>query len=197
MKPHIPYTAIHAVLFVFAIFIFGACLEENPRDRIDEEQAFSNTTNLYLNTVANLYNYIGGNSDSQGLQGTARGVYDLNTFTSDEAIVPTRGGDWYDGGLWQALYTHQFLPSLQPFEGTWNYLYKVIVKCNQAIEHLKSFDTDNHSAVPITKYIAEARAIRAMYYYYLLDSFGNVPIVMTSSIAMEEAQQSTRNGYPL
>ena len=27
--------------------------------------------------------------------------YDLNTFTTDEAVIPTRGGDWYDGGLWQ------------------------------------------------------------------------------------------------
>ena len=133
------------------MFLLASCLDENPRDRLDEDKVFT-TSNIYQNTVGSLYNYIGGNADSQGLQGTARGIYDLYTFTTDEAMLPTRGGDWYDGGLWQALYTHQFLPSLQPFEGTWNYLYKVIVKCNQAIEHLKSFDTDNHSAVPITKF---------------------------------------------
>ena len=52
--------------------------------------------------------YVGGYSDSQGLQGTGRGVYDLNTFTSDEAIIPTRGGDWYDGGFWQGLYLHDW-----------------------------------------------------------------------------------------
>ena len=63
---------------------------------------------LYVNTVATLYNYIGGKDDSQGLQGTARGVWDYNTFTTDEAISPTRGGDWYDGGYWQNLYLHQW-----------------------------------------------------------------------------------------
>jgi hypothetical protein len=70
-------------------------------DQISEEKAYSTTGNLYLNTVATLYNYIGGNEESQGLQGTYRGVYDLNTFTTDEAIIPTRGGDWYDGGFWK------------------------------------------------------------------------------------------------
>lgn len=81
-------------------------LKESPRDALPEEEGYRNITELYLNAVASLYNYIGGNSDSQGLQGTGRGIYDLNTFTTDEAIMPTRGGDWYDGGFWQGLFLH-------------------------------------------------------------------------------------------
>lgn len=42
---------------------------------------------------------MGGHSDGEGLQGTCRGVYDLQTFGSDEAMLPTRGIDWFDGGL--------------------------------------------------------------------------------------------------
>lgn len=64
-------------------------LREKPRDRIFEEEAYKNLSDLYLNAVASLYNNIGGYSDSQGLQGTGRGIYDLNTFTTDEAIMPT------------------------------------------------------------------------------------------------------------
>lgn len=81
-------------------------LKESPHDALPEEEGYRNITELYLNAVASLYNYIGGNSDSQGLQGTGRGIYDLNTFTTDEAIMPTRGGDWYDGGFWQGLFLH-------------------------------------------------------------------------------------------
>ena len=175
---------------MFAIFIFGACLEENPRDRIDEEQAFSNTTNLYLNTVANLYNYIGGNSDSQGLQGTARGVYDLNTFTSDEAIVPTRGGDWYDGGLWLALYLHNFM--VGPVGDTWNYLYKVVVKCNQALNRLEA-NSDMMDKELYMSWTSEVRALRAMYYCYLLDLFGSVPYVRTATTELSSAEQVSRS----
>ena len=98
------------ILITLATITLASCLDENSRDRLTEEEVFKTSTDLYLNTVANLYNYIGGHEDGQGLQGTTRGIYDLNTFTSDEAILPTRGGDWYDGGLWLDLYQHTFNP---------------------------------------------------------------------------------------
>ena len=87
----------------FGTSLLTGCLDESPRDRLSEEEVFDSAENLFINAVATLYNHIGGNSDSQGLQGTDRGVYDLQTFSSDEAMIPTRGGDWYDGGLWQSL----------------------------------------------------------------------------------------------
>ena len=65
-------------------------LDEAPRDQLPEEDAYDTPANIYLNTVATLYNYVGGYEDSQGLQGTCRGVYDLNTLTTDEALLPTR-----------------------------------------------------------------------------------------------------------
>ena len=97
-------SAAYIIMWVALFIIHTSCddfLREEPRDKIYEEEAFDNLSDLYLNTVATLYNNIGGCSDSQGLQGTGRGIYDLNTFTTDEAIMPTRGGDWYDGGFWQ------------------------------------------------------------------------------------------------
>jgi hypothetical protein len=38
-----------------------AFLEENPKDQITEEQAYQNSTLLYLNTVASLYTEVGAN----------------------------------------------------------------------------------------------------------------------------------------
>ena len=75
------------ILITLATITLASCLDENPRDRLTEEEAFKTSTDLYLNTVANLYNYIGGHEDGQGLQGTTRGIYDLNTFTSDEGYI--------------------------------------------------------------------------------------------------------------
>lgn len=166
-------------------------LEENPRDQISEEEAYDNATSVYLNTVATLYNYVGGYSDSQGLQGTYRGIYDLNTFTTDEAILPTRGGDWYDGGFWQGLFLHKWGVSSDAIRATWEYLYKVIVLSNKSLERLDEFykQTDNRY---ILAYMAEVRAFRAMYYYYLVDMFGRVPLVLSSSTPMKDVKQSTR-----
>ncbi len=125
-------------------------------------------------------------------RGTARGVYDLNTFTTDEAILPTRGGDWYDGGLWQSLYLHQWTPEDDPLKDTWNYLYKVIVLCNQSLSRLSTYSallTEDQMEL----FRAEVRAIRAMYYYYLLDLFGRVPIVDNDKVSLQDVKQSSRS----
>ena len=79
------------VVFLIVCITFFSCdkfLEESPRDKLPEDEVYNNISDVYLNAVASLYTYIGGYSDSQGLQGTGRGVYDLNTFTTDQAIIP-------------------------------------------------------------------------------------------------------------
>ena len=64
------------------LFSCDKFLEENPKDKLPEDDVYNSISEVYLNAVASLYTYVGGYSDSQGLQGTGRGVYDLNTFTT-------------------------------------------------------------------------------------------------------------------
>lgn len=168
-------------------------LSENPKDQITEEQAYQNSTLLYLNTVASLYTQVGANGGGAGLQGTDRGLYDLNTFTTDEAMLPTRGGDWYDGGLWQNLFLHNWGAKNDLVKGSWDYLYKVIAQANQSLDKLKEILENNPENISVPKYISEVRAFRAMYYYYLLDMFARVPLVTSSSVAMEDVVQSERS----
>ena len=180
--------------YIFAGLMLSSCdgyLKEEPRDQLYPEDAYDTPQNVYLNTVASLYNYIGGYSDSQGLQGTYRGVYDLNTFTTDEAMLPTRGGDWYDGGFWQGLFLHKWGTNSDAIQATWEYLYKVIVLSNQSLEILGELrqKTDYND---LDRYEAEVRALRAMYYYYLVDMFGRVPLIVSSSIPVKDVRQSDR-----
>lgn len=108
MKQHILFPFVATLFFVLLLAGCSRFLEENPRDGISEDQLATSLQEVYRFHVATLYNHVGGCEDSQGLQGTGRGVYDLNTFTTDEAIMPTRGADWYDGGFWQGLYLHRW-----------------------------------------------------------------------------------------
>lgn len=179
---------------LFACLAFLSCedyLKENPRDQLDPEGGYDTPANVYLNTVATLYNYIGGFQDSQGLQGTYRGVYDLNTFTTDEAMLPTRGGDWYDGGFWQGLFLHKWGTNSDAIQATWEYLYKVVVLSNQSLEILGDLRRKT-GYKDLDRYEAEVRALRAMYYYYLVDMFARVPLVVSSSIPVKEVRQSDR-----
>ena len=166
-------------------------LKESPRDALPEEEGYRNITELYLNAVASLYNYIGGNSDSQGLQGTGRGIYDLNTFTTDEAIMPTRGGDWYDGGFWQGLFLHKWGINNDAIQATWEYLYKVVMLSNKSLEQIESYAL-THADAELPAYRAEVRALRAMYYYYLTDLFGSIPLVLSSKVASKDIVLSQR-----
>lgn len=184
--------AIKTFCLFLCLPLLTACLDETPKGQLDEKQAYATATALYINAVASLYNYIGGSNDSQGLQGTYRGVYDYNTFTTDEAIIPIRGGDWYDGGFWQHLYRHEWTADDEALYDTWSYLYKVVVLCNSS---LSVIDSHKHllTATQLSQYTAEVRAVRALFYYELLDLFASVPIDTVYSTPLEDVRPAPRS----
>ena len=185
-----------AILFTIqcslCTMLLSCTLDEAPRDQIPEEEAYNTPETIYLNTVATLYNYIGGSEDGQGLQGTCRGVYDLQTFGSDEAMLPIRGGDWYDDGLWEQLYKHKWTASHDVVSNAWSYLYKVVTHCNRSLEKIESHK-DKLEEHAYQEYTAEVRALRAIYYWYLMDLFGGVPIVTSTQVSMNDITQAKRS----
>ena len=187
---------IYSILFAsFSLLSWTSCssyLEENPKDRLDEETAYSTLSDVQKNGVLSLYNYVGGYVDSQGLQGTGRGIYDLNTFTTDETIMPTRGGDWYDGGFWQGLYLHRWGVNNEAVYATWEYLYRTVILCNGSLERIQDF-AEKHPEENVADCVAEVRALRAMFYYYIMDLFGSVPLIEKSDPAVEDIVQEKRS----
>lgn len=186
------YVFISATLSLLSGASCSAYLDESPKDRLDEETAYSTLSDVQRNGVLSLYNYVGGYVDSQGLQGTGRGIYDLNTFTTDEAMMPTRGGDWYDGGFWQGLYLHRWGVNNEAIYATWEYLYRTVILCNGSLEKIQAFSAA-HPTEEVAPLVAEVRALRAMFYYYIMDLFGSVPLIEKSSPALEEIVQEKRS----
>ena len=168
------------LFLLLAALSMTSCLDEHPKDQLDEDAIYGSASDIYINAVASLYNYIGGANESEGLQGTCRGIYDYNTLTTDEAMIPIRGGDWYDGGLWNAMYQHRWSADDQSLYDTWKYLYKVIVLANKSLDIISN-KSALLSAAQQEEYRAEIRAIRAMFYYYAMDMFGRVPLALSSA----------------
>ena len=167
------------LFLLLAALSMTSCLDEHPKDQLDEDAIYGSASDIYINAVASLYNYIGGANESEGIQGTCRGIYDYNTLTTDEAMIPIRGGDWYDGGLWNAMYQHRWSADDQSLYDTWKYIYKVIVLANKSLDIISS-KSGLLSAAQQEEYRAEVRAIRAMFYYYAMDMFGRVPLVLST-----------------
>lgn len=169
-----------------------SCLDETPKDQIPETEIYDSANSLYVNAVASLYNYIGAHEEGDGLQGTCRGIYDYNTLTTDEAIIPIRGGNWYDGGLWENMYDHTWTATDTDLYNVWKYLYKVIVLSTKSLETI-----EKHKALLTEQqrvdYAAEVRAVRAMYYYYAMDMFGRIPILQSSTQKTADIRQSNRS----
>ena len=184
------------IITLLAAVLFGGCsdfLKENPTDQITPEDAYSDPTLIYLNSVANLYTLIGAEGGNRGLAGTDRSVYDLCELSSDEFILPTRGGDWYDGGLWQELYSTNWQTTNGIIKDSWNYLYEVIGKVNASVDLLSDLrEKDPKNSDNYNYFISELRAFRAMYYFYIVDMYGNVPLVISSKTPIAEVKQSSR-----
>ena len=166
------------LFLLLAALSMTSCLDEHPKDQLDEDAIYGSASDIYINAVASLYNYTGGANESEGIQGTCRGIYDYNTLTTDEAMIPIRGGDWYDGGLWNAMYQHRWTADDQSLYDTWKYIYKVIVLANKSLDIISN-KSGLLSAGQQQEYRAEVRAIRALFYYYAMDMFGRVPLTLS------------------
>ena len=107
-------------------------------------------------------------------------------------MIPIRGGDWYDGGLWENMYKHKWNANDIYLYNVWKYLYKVIVLSNQS---LSVIDSHKHllSTKQIIEYKAEVRAVRALFYYYAMDMFGRIPIVTSYDVKPDQVIQSERS----
>lgn len=107
------------------------------------------------------------------------GFFAASSVTSDEMSVPQKGGDWFDGGIWIQLHRHTWDAAHPSVEQAYGDAYVGIGECNGALES-GNLDADQ---------TAQARVLRAWYYWRLLDLFGNVKLITQVGV---DAPQSNR-----
>ena len=104
-------------------------------------------------------------NDMNGLMHAQDQLFSLQETTSDEALIPARGGDWDDNGVWRVLHTH-----------TWNALH---VQIKNVFNGLGKLQSDALSAAYNSGADKEKRAealfLRSVAQFYLLDLYGQVP----------------------
>lgn len=189
---HIPFKRAATLLLLSLTVVSCHFLDENPKDQLDESDLIKDAKSFYLATMGDLYAHFGSDENGNGIMGTGRGIYDLQTITSDEAIIPIRGADWNDGGLWARLYGHSWEDGEEPIKNAWNYLFQMIVKSNTAlylVERYSSYMTEEEKL----GLNAELRAIRAFMYYYLLDLYARVPLVTEPDVPLSKVEQEDRS----
>ncbi len=171
-----------SVLMLGLIFVVPACTD------LDEELFSAVTADNFFQTEEEFIAALGSAYSSLSALGGHANVWSCNELASDELVVTTKGGDWFDGGVLIEIHRHEFTPDNGFFNNAWNTLYGGISTTNRLIfqfEQLRDAGNEDASA-----FIAELRAIRALWYYWALDAFGNVPL----SIDFTDESPPANNG---
>ena len=173
---------LRALLIAPVFFVGETCtkLTEVPHDALTPTTAF-HTDQEVLAGVAGVY------AQLRAVEWV--GYIILEDLTTDVAIVPTRGSDWYDNGQWLDLHRQTWTANssgtLAFVDGAWNDLFSGVAKANLMIDVVNKAGSANKDQI-----LAELRTLRAWYYYMLQDMFGGVPLV--SSTELKQYPRSKR-----
>ncbi|MFT3738657.1 MAG: RagB/SusD family nutrient uptake outer membrane protein [Breznakibacter sp.] len=173
------------ILSIFALVFAVGCtdVDENVYDKYAANDFYASPEGSDA-ALASVYAQIPGNWNGVGYAGADNGWYDLNCMSTDEQVVPHRNtGDWQLD--FARLYLRDWLPSDFILTNAWNWLYKSVFLSNLAIEQLESAKADPSK-------IAEARVLRAFFYYLLMDDYGDVPFFTRNNLSVDQIPQATR-----
>lgn len=155
--------------FLFIITLFGITL--NSCTDLNEEILDETSGKELLTNKNNLPSLVGPVYAALRDLWWRQSVWGLQETTSDECMFPTRGSDWYDGGVWVEAFTHTWTPTHRDVTDTWDRLSTGLARANYVLLLLEDFE----ETAEIARYRAELRFFQAFYMYYYMDLYGQTP----------------------
>ncbi len=154
-----------SLLIVLSILLVFSCtdleIEESDSLIADSETEFTGIENPgpFLD---NIYN-----GDLKGITENQQDLYALNEVTTDELLVPTRGTDWGDNGVWRQLHEHTWSDQHQYVLNNWNNLNQLVFRATQLIDDRTTTTTPEQTAF--------AKFARAYAMFWVMDMYGVAP----------------------
>ncbi|WP_206733883.1 RagB/SusD family nutrient uptake outer membrane protein [Flavobacterium stagni] len=178
----------------FLIAVVGllslSCTKELDEIKLDDDlftsETFYQNESAYRQFLAKLYSGLAisgqygpnGGADIAGIDGGfgqyLRAYWQLNEVTTDEAIIA-----WADGNL-PSLNNHTWAANNEFIYAMFSRGMYQVSSCNEFLrqttdDKLNSRNVSAATRADIVKYRAEARFLRALSYWHLMDMFGNIP----------------------
>ncbi|MHB1105003.1 MAG: RagB/SusD family nutrient uptake outer membrane protein [Lutibacter sp.] len=101
-------------------------------------------------------------------------LWALGENASDELVIPQKhNGEWYEQGRWEVIQKHTLSSSTagnKILTKSWDMVFEGITACNEILMVISPNEFENKDRV-----IAEIKILRAFYYYWALDYWGNIP----------------------
>ena len=153
------------VFLLAMLFIVAACEEPEQEifDGITPEELAQSTDPALIDVLkASAYQRI------IGTWGGHNSLWSMHEVASDELVIAHKGADWEDGGQWIRTHRHEYVPTEEAVQNGWNYCYTAVGDVNLLIQQNPN----------VTALVAELKVLRGLVYLWLIDAYGNVPIII-------------------
>lgn len=151
-------------LSLTTVLFLAACsdleIKETDSVFIETDQGEFGGVASVPSSIDNLYNAIRGQIGDQA------NFFALHEVSTDEMLVPTRGTDWGDNGIWRTLHQHTWDPGHQYVRDVWDQMNQNVYNATTIIDERSG---------PTTVQEAEAKFLRAYAMYQVMDLYGQVP----------------------
>lgn len=168
MKTHI-HTKLGAVILsvsagIFALSCSEDFLDKSPKAQLTESSFFQNQQQA-TQAVNAVYSYL-RNFDVHVF--SYIGITDIASDDAEKGSVPG------DAGFLQDVNDFTFDANNGASTGIWSGYFRGVFRANQAIENISAIEMDESLK---SRLLGEARFLRANFYFFLVRTYGGVPII--------------------
>lgn len=174
MKKNILKTINRLTLLSFASILVLSCTDlevEETDSRLAPNFSGIATAEEAASSVDAMYNSLNGYIGAQD------NLFALSEVTTDAALVPTRGSDWGDNGIWRQLHQHTWTPEHQYVTTVWNQWNELQLTASEVLDSRSASSAES---------VAHAAFLRGLGVYVILDNYGQVPYRDTTAPPQED-----------
>ncbi|WP_341832048.1 RagB/SusD family nutrient uptake outer membrane protein [Sphingobacterium thalpophilum] len=169
---------IQLIILLLTLFFFESCskgfLIDDPKGKKLETNYFKTSEELYSGLIA-AYSVLSREISDRSSSWYNSKLVPLNA-ASDECYAG--GGNSSDQPAWQAMSNYKTLtPTVGPQSGFWGNNFDGIYRSNLVIEKAQENIADLTDANR-SRFVAEAKFLRAYFYFELVRLFKNVPLIL-------------------
>ena len=167
---------------IISSLLVGSC----KKDFLDLTPISSVTTDNFYQNANDIKNAMNGVYASLQLPGIHINNYIFGDIRSDDT-QPVASGSVTDQDEFDRFYIRTTNPFIL---ARWNDSYRSVSRCNAVLDRIGDIDMDDALK---SRTIAEMKFIRALIYFHLVRTFGDVPLVLTEIKDPDEGYEYGRN----
>jgi hypothetical protein len=162
---------------VLGSFLLGSCTKLDVK--VESEYSpgnFPANASAYASAIGPLYTQLSSIY--------AVDFWRMQELSTDEAIIPARDNNYDDGGQYRFMHLHTWTEDHPYVKAIWDWGFGGINSCNR-LEKMFSLAPEN--SLKATG-IAEVKTMRALFYFFMMDNYGNIPINTEFPVTTPPAQ---------